>query len=116
MNLAAVIVTVLLATLLAWSAIRKLSHREEVVQSYARLGVPEDKLNYLAILLLAGALGLLLGLAWSPLGMAAATCLIGYFVVAVAFHVRAKDTKNVITPLVLMGLAAASLALRLASH
>ncbi len=33
--------------------------------------MPEDKLDYLAVILLAGAAGLVLGLVWAPLGVAA---------------------------------------------
>lgn len=108
-----VIVTVLLAALLAFAAFRKLTHSVEVVESYRRAGVPEDKLNYLAVILLAGATGLLLGLWWAPLGVAAAAGVVGYFLVAIAFHVRSGDTANVRTPIVLAALAALDLVLRI---
>jgi hypothetical protein len=107
-------VSILLAALLAFSAIRKLSHRPEVVQAYLRAGVPEDKLDYLAVTLLAGAAGLLAGLLWAPLGVAAALALVVYFLVAMAFHIRAGDAEHLPTPLVMALLAAAALALRLA--
>nr|WP_169310430.1 DoxX family protein [Rhodococcus oryzae] len=55
MFVATVIVSVLLAALLGFAAIRKLSHRDPVVREYAELGVPENRLNLLAGLLLAGA-------------------------------------------------------------
>jgi hypothetical protein len=44
MFIATAAVCTLLATLLALSALRKLSHRPEVVQGYARVGVPEPAL------------------------------------------------------------------------
>jgi hypothetical protein len=113
MNVAAAVASTLLAVLLAFSAIRKLSHRPEVVQSYLRAGVPEDKLDYQAVTLLAGAGGLLVGLLWAPLGMAAALALVVYFLVAMAFHIRAGDAEHLPTPLVMALLAAAALALRL---
>jgi hypothetical protein len=115
MTVATIVVSVLLAVLLALSAAMKLSHREGVVAMYAGVGVPEDKLNYLAIILLAGAAGLLLGLWWAPIGIAAAIGLICYFVGAVVFHVRANDTKNIATPTALGLAAAVVLALQLAS-
>jgi hypothetical protein len=114
MVLAATVLSVLLAAALAYSALRKLSHDEQVVQGYLRAGVPEDKLDHLAIVLLAGAAGLLLGLAWTPIGAAAALALTGYFLVAVAFHIRAGDAEHLPTPLVLALAAAAVLVLRLA--
>jgi hypothetical protein len=115
MFIATVIVSALLAAVLAFAAIRKLSHRPEVVQSYVRLGVPEDRLDYLAITLLAGAAGLILGLFWPPIGIAAAIGVACYFIVAVAFHIRADDGKNLPTPVAIALIAAAALILRLAT-
>jgi hypothetical protein len=115
MFVATAIVSVLLAALLALAAIRKLTHQERIVQSYLRVGVPEDKLNYLAIILLTGAAGLILGLLWAPIGVAAAIGVICYFIGAVAFHLRANDAKNLPTPVALAVLAAVALALRFAT-
>lgn len=111
----AAIVSILLATLLAFAAVRKLSHRRAVVESYARVGVPEDRLDQLAGLLLLGAAGLLAGLVWAPLGVAAAAALTLYFLLAIAAHVRAGDLANLATPIVIFVLAVAALILRLAS-
>jgi DoxX-like family len=115
MFVATVVVSVLLAGVLARSAVQKLSHQERVVQSYRWAGVPEDRLDHLAVLLLAGAVGLLLGLLWAPLGIAAAAALVCYFAVAVAFHVRAGDARRLPTPLAMAAIAATALALRLAT-
>jgi len=113
MSVATVLISVLLAALLAFSAIRKLTHEESVVEGYARAGVPEDKLNLLAFLLLAGAAGLIAGIAWAPIGIAAAIALVVYFAVAITFHIRADDAKNLPTPLVMEVLAVAALSLQL---
>jgi uncharacterized membrane protein YphA (DoxX/SURF4 family) len=86
MFLASTVVSALLAALLAFSAIRKLSHDPPVVQSYATAGVPESWLNTLAWVLLAGAAALMIGLAWGPLGVVAAGALLIYFGVAISFH------------------------------
>ena len=115
MFVATATVSVLLAALLAFAAIRKLSHRPEVVQAYVRVGVPEDKLNYLAITLLAGAAGLVLGLFWAPIGVAAAFGAVCYFAVAIAFHIRADDAESLPTPVVIALIAAAALTLRVAT-
>jgi hypothetical protein len=115
MFVATAIVAVLLAALLAFSAVRKLSHREEVVQTYVRVGVPEGKLDYLALVLLAGAAGLVLGLLWAPLGVAAGVGVVGYFVAAVAAHIRAGDAKSLPTPVAYAVIAVVALALRLAT-
>lgn len=107
------IVSGLLAALLALSAVRKLSHREAVVRSYLRVGVPEDKLNYLAFILIVGAAGLVAGLWWTPIGVAAAVGLVCYFLGAVTFHIRAGDPRNLPLPLGFEALAIAALVLHL---
>lgn len=107
------IVSVVLAALLSAAAIRKLSHTEEVVRSYRRAGVPEDKLNYLALILLAGAAGLIVGLFWTPIGVAASAGVVSYFVIAIGFHIRANDTRRAATPLALALIAIALLILQL---
>ena len=108
-------VSALLAALLAFTAVRKLSHDERVVESYARVGVPEDRLNHLAAILLAGAAGLVAGLVWTPLGIAAAAGVLCYFLAALAFHVRANAIGNMLTPLVYAAMAAVALALHIAA-
>lgn len=115
MSLAMAIVTVLLAALLTVSATIKLTRREPYIQGYLRVGVPEERLDHLALLLLAGAAGLLLGLVWAPVGIAAAGAVTVYFLVAIAAHIRAGDGRNLPTPVMLATLAALALALRLAA-
>ena len=60
----------------------------------------------------AGAAGLLLGLAWAPLGIAAAVGLILYFIGAIVAHLRVGDIKGVGTPAVPLLLAAGCLVTR----
>jgi hypothetical protein len=105
------VIPVLLAALLVFAAARKLSHRPEVVATYTRVGVPEDRLDLLAWLLIAGAAGLLAGLAWHPIGVAAGIGLVVYFLLAIAAHVRANDARNLLAPVVMELLAVASLVL-----
>jgi hypothetical protein len=112
---AAAIVSVLLAALLTASATIKLTRREPFVEGYIRVGVPEERLSDLALILLAGAAGLLLGLAWAPIGVAAAAALVCYFLVAIGAHIRAGDARNLPAPVTMALLAAAALILRLAS-
>jgi len=112
MSVATSIVSILLAALLMMSAAIKMTRREPYVQGYLKVGVPEDRLNQLATLLLAGACGLLLGLAWAPIGVAAAAALVGYFAVAIVFHLRADDAESLPAPVMMALLAAAVLVLR----
>jgi hypothetical protein len=112
---AATVVSLVLAALLVFTAVRKIGHRPEVVATYTRVGVPAERLTLLAGVLFAGAAGLLLGLVWAPLGVAAAAGLVAYFVLAVGAHVRAGDLANLPVPLVYLGLSIAALVLRLAA-
>jgi DoxX-like family len=114
MDIAAVVVSAVLATLIAFSAAMKLTHRPAVVESYREAGVPESWLNGLAALLLLAAAGLVVGIWWPIAGIAASIGLVAYFVLAVGFHVRANDTAHVVTPAVLVVLAAAAVVLGVA--
>jgi DoxX-like family len=116
MVVASVIVSGVLAAVVAVAALRKLSHRDAVVESYARAGVPEPWLNRLAVLLLLASAGLVIGTWWAPVGVAASAGLLAYFLIAVVFHVRAKDVAQVMTPSVLVVLAAAALILRIGAR
>jgi hypothetical protein len=115
MFVATLVISLLLAALLSYAAIRKLGHSDPVVATYARVGVPEDKLDYLAAILLAGAAGLTLGLVWAPIGVAAAIGVVAYFVLAVASHIRAGDTENLPTPAAILVIAVSALVLRIAT-
>ena len=114
MAVATFVVSLLLAALLALTAARKLSHREAVVATYRRVGVPEERLNLLATLLLAGAAGLVAGLWWSPVGVAAAAALVGYFLLAIVAHLRAADAANAPMPALYLALSVVALVLHLA--
>jgi hypothetical protein len=111
MSVATAAVSLPLAALLVLTALRKLGHRPEVVATYTRVGVPEEKLNLLATLLLAGAAGLVVGLFWRPAGIAAAAALVAYFVLAVGAHLRAHDGGNAAMPALYLLLAIAALVL-----
>lgn len=111
---ATVIVSMVLALVVAGSAFGKLTRQPMVVDMLTGLGVPRSWLPRLATAELAGGIGLVVGLAVSWVGVAAATALIVYFLGAIATHIRAHD-KAVVPPTLLAGLAVVALALRLAS-
>ena len=113
MHTTLIVISTLLAAVLGYAAVRKLSHRPEIVATYTRVGVPEAKLDYLAAILILGAAGLIAGLAWPPLGIAATTALIGYFSLAIGAHVRARDLANLPTPLLIILLTGATLVLHI---
>jgi hypothetical protein len=108
------VLSIALAAPLLFAAVRKLSHDDDVVESYARVGVPEQNLNRLAVVLIAGAVGLIAGLVWSPIGIAATIGAICYFVLAIGAHLRYRDVRRLPTPLLILLTAIAVLALRVA--
>ena len=109
------IVSILLAAALSYSAAMKLTHRPEVVASYARAGVPEGWLNRLALVLFAASAALIAGIAWAPIGLAAAAALLAYFAVAIGFHVGNGDERSLPTPVAMWALAVATAALQIAA-
>ena len=115
MFVATVIVSAMLAALMTYAALRKLSHGPEVVASYARVGVPEERLDLLATTLIAGGAGLLVGIVWMPLGVVAALAVVVYFLVAIAAHIRHDDLEHILTPIVMELLAVAAVVLRIAA-
>lgn len=114
MFIAYIIVSVILALMLGASAWAKLTRDEKIVTGMTGIGVRTKWFPHLAALLLVGAVGLLVGIAVAPLGIAAAIGLILYFVVALVAHLRAKDMA-VAPPLMFLALAVAALLLRIAS-
>jgi DoxX-like protein len=111
MSTAYLVVALLAIVANAFSGIAAIARFRQILPVMARAGVPESWLVFpIGTLKLAGAAGLLLGLAGIPLiGAAAATGLILYFVCAVYTHVRAADYSPQ------FGLAHAFLALAVAS-
>ncbi|MGH3366745.1 MAG: DoxX family protein [Nocardioidaceae bacterium] len=105
MSITLYVVTAVLAVMLVYSAIMKLSSRPRVVESYGRVGVPARRLPLLAMILLAGAAGLLVGWAWTPIGLVAALGLVAYFVLALTAHARHRDLAHAATPLIVLVLA-----------
>jgi len=113
---ALVIATVLLAAICLNSAAMKLRKNDQVLAViHGTVGVPLQHLPVLAALEIAGAAGILIGLWLEPLGVLAAAGLVAYFVGAVLGHLRVKNTKNLVMPLPPLVLAAAVLAMRLAT-
>ncbi|MFD8043112.1 DoxX family protein [Streptomyces chartreusis] len=95
MSIAYAVLAVLLALALVLSGRAKLAKDEKVTSVITALGVPASWLAWLAAAEIAGALGLLIGIGWRPLGVAAAVGVVAYFVGAVITHLRVKDVKGV---------------------
>ncbi|WP_336086174.1 DoxX family protein [Nocardia sp. SSK8] len=100
--------TVLLALVTGAGSVLGYTHHPIPVTAAAQVGVPRSWMVYLATALGAGALGLLTGLAFPPLGIAAATGLVLYFLGAVLAHLRVNDYA-LTQPTALLLLSAATL-------
>jgi hypothetical protein len=116
MSIAYGVIAVLLALLLLASAAVKLARRpKRAVDGFIGLGVPLWGLPLLAACEIAGAVGLVLGLWYSPLGIAAAIGVVLYFVGAIGAHLRKDDFKGLPSPGMLLAMAAAALVVRVMS-
>jgi uncharacterized membrane protein YphA (DoxX/SURF4 family) len=113
MFVATLIVSILLAVVVAFSGYAKLKKTPQIVDTMAQVGVPAAKIPLLAYLEIAGAIGLIVGLFWWPIGVAAAIGVVLYFVGAVVAHVRVEDMKGIGPSAVLLVLSIAALVLRL---
>jgi hypothetical protein len=91
MNTATVIVTLLLAALFTFSASIKLLGVSRSLAIRDHLGVKPLQWRLIGALELAGVAGVLVGLAWPPIGIAAAIGLALLSIGAIAFHIKASD-------------------------
>jgi hypothetical protein len=90
MFIATAIVSILRALVLMASAGAKLAKSPQAMEVTTTVGFPQDKLWLLAAGAIAGGIGLVHGLFWWPIGIAAATGVVLYFVGAVGSLLRAK--------------------------
>ena len=102
---ATVTVSAVLSLMLLGSAAGKLRKVPAVMASMSSVGVPAPRVPLLAGVEVLGAAGLLVGLAWAPLGIAAAAGVVLYFVLAVGAHARVRDLRHA-PPAAVIGLLA----------
>ncbi len=113
MFIAYTIIAIIMSLLLIASGVAKLRRNPQIVHSiHEVVGVPLRWLPWLAACEFAGAAGLLIGIVWWPLGIAAAIGVILYFISADISHVRVKDFKGLPTPTVILLVAIAILVVR----
>jgi uncharacterized membrane protein YphA (DoxX/SURF4 family) len=111
MFIAAAIVSGLLAVALIASGRGKLVKDPRQMKTMGTVGFPEERLWLLAAAELAGAAGVVAGLFWWPIGVAAAVGVVLYFLGAIGAHLRVKD-KSFAPALVMLLVAVAVLVLR----
>jgi hypothetical protein len=115
MHVAYLAVTLAAALAVAYAAALDLVGAQSVKLVADRVGVSHRWMLPLGTVLAAGAIGLLVGLALPPLGLAAAIGLVLYFICAIGAHVRARD-RGVGGAVFFLILAACALAANLAYH
>lgn len=104
-HIALIVLAVLLVIALLGSAGAKLAKAAPILESMSTVGVPPRALPLLAAAEIAGAVGLIAGFGWWPIGVAAAVGVVLYFVGAVIAHLRVRDVGNV-APAAVLGLVA----------
>jgi len=117
MNLAYLVVTIVLAAMAAFSGLGKLRRHPKIVHVvHEVVGVPLKYFPHLAACEFAGALGLVLGIWWPFLGMAAGIWLASYFVGAIVSHLQVSDVKGIGPAAFMLSISVAALALRVLAH
>jgi hypothetical protein len=110
---AEIVVTALLAALFTFSSLIKLVGVRQSLAIRDHLGVKPLQWRVIGLLELAGVAGVLLGLVWPPIGVAAAIGLALLVLGAIVFHVRASDSVADTAPAVIgLGLAVATAVLQ----
>lgn len=91
MHVAYLVITILAALANGSAASMDFVGAESVKVVADRIQVSQRWMVPFGILLASGALGLMIGLAVPPLGTAAASGLVAYFICALSAHIRAHD-------------------------
>jgi DoxX-like family len=110
-----VVVTILAAAWVGFSAVSVLVRAKWVVQPLADYGVPRSWWPWLAMAKVAGAAGLLVGLFVPVIAVMAEIGLVLYFTGAVVTVLRARWYSHIPYPLVYLAPVVASIALRFAA-
>jgi DoxX-like family len=109
MDTATVVVTILVAVLFTFAASIKLLGVRQSLAIRDHLGVKPLQWRLIGVCELAGVAGVLVGLVWAPIGIAAAIGLTLLSIGAIAFHLRASDgAKDTAAAVIGLALAAAT--------
>jgi uncharacterized membrane protein YphA (DoxX/SURF4 family) len=111
-----VTISLLLAAACLFPAAGKLAGHPKMRQSAAHFSIPWPRYRLIGIAELAAAAGILIGLWWHPLGLAAAAGMTLLLLAAVITHRRAKDGREETAPaLIALAITLAYLAIALTS-
>lgn len=111
MHIAAVILSVLLALAMLYSATTKFTRPEWLRRFAEAVHLTTTQLTVLGSLQIAAAVGLVCGIGFPPLAIAAAFGLVLYFVGAIGVHLRSGDRNLLGATLFLVSSAATSVVL-----
>ena len=111
-----VTISLLMAAACLVPAAGKLAGNPKMRQSAAHFGIPWPRYRLIGIAELAAAAGILIGLWWHPLGVAAAAGMAVLLLGALITHRRAADSvKETVPPLLALAITIAYLAIALIS-
>ncbi|MFE0379342.1 DoxX family protein [Streptomyces inhibens] len=97
-------VSIALALVLFFTAYATFTGKEAVRRGIEEVGFPVSLLWFLGLAQFAGAVGLIAGLYWPPLAIAAAAGLVLYFLGAVGAHVRVGHPRRAgLSAVILLG-------------
>jgi hypothetical protein len=114
MHIAYLVITILFSAMVSFSGLGKIRREPHQVQViHKTIGVPLKCFPLLAACEFAGALGLVFGIWWPRLGVAAGIGLIVYFAGATVSHLWVGDVKGIGPAAFMLALAAAALAMRI---
>jgi uncharacterized membrane protein YphA (DoxX/SURF4 family) len=114
MHIAYLVITLLFALIATYSGIGKI--RRDAMQVkviHETIGLPLKYFPMLAACEFAGSLGIVIGIWWPLIGIAAAIGLVLYFIGAVVAHLMVGDVKGIGGAVFMLAIAGAALALRL---
>ena len=113
MHTAYLAITLVFALMVSYSGIGKIRRDPlQVRVVHETIGLPLKYFPLLAACEFAGAVGLVVGIWWPLIGIAAGIGLVLYFVGAIVSHLRVGDVKSIGSAAFMLALAAGALALR----
>ena len=113
MENAYLVITTIVALMVAFSGVGKIRRDPKIVRViHETVVIPLKYFGLLAACEVAGALGLVAGIWWPPLGVAAGAGLVLYFVGAIVSHLRVSDFKGIGPAAFMLVVAAGALAMR----
>ena len=100
MSAVAVIVTIVCALLFGFAGSGKVAGQSTSLEMRDHFGLSAERWRQIGLLEVAGAVGVLIGIAWRPLGVLAAVGLVLVGIGAIATHLRAGDKAPMLAPAV----------------